>query len=85
MKTTIELPEELFSQAKRFALDHGTTLKALIETGLRTALAQSKRRDDKPFRFPVIASMAQPVAGQSELNAFIDQMRDEQLDQLLPK
>lgn len=39
MKTTIELPEALFAKAKRHARKHGTTLKALIEQGLRQVLA----------------------------------------------
>ncbi len=39
MKTTIELPEALFSKAKRHARKHKTTLKALIEQGLRQVLS----------------------------------------------
>lgn len=39
MKTTIELPEALFAKAKRHARKHKTTLKALIEQGLRQVLA----------------------------------------------
>ena len=85
MKTTIELPEDLFLAAKHYAHVQGTTLKALITTGLRNALTQAKPTNDKPFRFSVITTMAQPVAGMSDLNAFIDQMRGEQLEQLTPK
>jgi hypothetical protein len=85
MKTTIDLPDELFLQAKRRALEHGTTLKALIEMGLRTALVQSVQRNNTPYRLPVIATMAQPVAGDGDLNTFIDQMRSDQLEQLLPR
>jgi hypothetical protein len=85
MKTTIELPEELFLHAKRRALEHGTTLKALIEMGLRTALEQSAHRNTAPYRLPVIATMAHPMTGDGDLNAFIDQMRSEQLEQLLPR
>ena len=83
MKTTIELPEELFLQAKRCALEQGTTLKALMESGLRNALAQVKKRDSTPYRFPVIDAMAQPAASTIELNALIDQMREEQSARLL--
>lgn len=83
MKTTIELPEDLFLQAKRRALEQGTTLKALVETGLRHILTQSKARTDQPYRISVISHMAQPVAGQGDLNAFIDQMRAEQLHSFL--
>jgi hypothetical protein len=38
MKTTIELPEPLFEQAKSAARSQGITLKALIESGLRMAI-----------------------------------------------
>ncbi|NJS35516.1 MAG: hypothetical protein HC765_02275 [Brachymonas sp.] len=38
MKTTIELSEALFEQAKAAARAQQTTLKALIESGLRMAI-----------------------------------------------
>lgn len=38
MKTTIELPDELSRDAKRFAREHGVTLRELIERGLRREL-----------------------------------------------
>lgn len=47
MKTTIELPDALFAEARRFADDHGITMKALIEQGLREAMA---KQEDKPFK-----------------------------------
>ncbi len=37
-KTTIELPEELFVAAKRHAAGRRTTLRALIERGLRAEM-----------------------------------------------
>jgi hypothetical protein len=48
MKTTIELPDELLIQAKQFAAGQRTTMRALIERGLRhelkrTAPAKKKR------------------------------------------
>ena len=46
MKTTIELSPALLADAKRHAQAEHTTLKALIETGLRRVLAESK--DNKP-------------------------------------
>ena len=48
MKTTIELPEALFDKAKRHARKHKTTLKALIEQGLRQVLAA--RSGTAPFK-----------------------------------
>lgn len=38
MKTTIELTDGLFEQAKAAARAQGVSLKALIETGLRMAM-----------------------------------------------
>jgi hypothetical protein len=38
MKTTIELPDGLFEQAKAAARAQGMSLKALIEMGLRRAM-----------------------------------------------
>lgn len=42
MKTTIELPEALFAQARRYANAHKMTMKALIEQGLRKVMAEKK-------------------------------------------
>ena len=43
MKTTVELPDSLLREAKRVALKNRTTVKALIEQGLRTVVAERKR------------------------------------------
>jgi len=48
MKTTIELPKNLFIKAKRYARAHRTTLKALIEQGLLLKLAE--KGDVAPFK-----------------------------------
>jgi hypothetical protein len=44
MKTTVELPDALLREAKRMALKRRTTVKALIEQGLRTVLAEPKSK-----------------------------------------
>ena len=38
MKTTVELPDGLLREAKRVALRERTTVRALIERGLRTVI-----------------------------------------------
>jgi len=40
VKTTVELPDELLRAAQRTARREGTTVKSLLEEGLRLALAR---------------------------------------------
>jgi len=44
MKTTIEISDALLEEAKRMAARDDTTLKRLVEQGLRQVIAQRKRR-----------------------------------------
>lgn len=48
MKTTVEISDALLEQAKRVAAREGTTVKMLIEQGLRQVISQRKR--GRPFR-----------------------------------
>ncbi len=49
MKTTIDLSDDLLSRAKALARRERTTLRALVEEGLRSAIdRRAKRR--RPFR-----------------------------------
>jgi hypothetical protein len=43
-KTTIELPEGLLRDAKKVALEERTSVKALIERGLRAVVLERRRR-----------------------------------------
>jgi hypothetical protein len=45
MKTTVDIADGLLDQAKRLASRRGTTLKALIEEGLRNAIEKAERGD----------------------------------------
>ena len=49
MKTTIDIADALLAQAKRAAEHENTTLRALVERGLRQVLA-SPAQDSAPFR-----------------------------------
>lgn len=47
MKTTVDIADAVLDEAKRVAADEGTTLRALLEEGLRRAL--DARRKRAPF------------------------------------
>ena len=49
MKTTIDIPDSLLAEARKAAHREGTTLKALMEAGLRRVLAE-RGRMAAPFR-----------------------------------
>ena len=42
MKTTVEIPDELLKKAKRLAVKRRTTLRAIIEQGIRNTLNEQK-------------------------------------------
>lgn len=47
MKTTVDLPEELLCDAQLIARAEGTTVRSLVEAGLRRVVADRRR----PSRF----------------------------------
>jgi hypothetical protein len=50
MKTTVDLPDALVREAQDVARAEGTTLRTLVEDGLRVAL--ERRRAGSRFRLP---------------------------------
>jgi hypothetical protein len=44
MKTTVQIPDNLFEEARRLANEQGTTLKVLVEEGLRRVVSERKKR-----------------------------------------
>jgi hypothetical protein len=50
MKTTLDLSDALFFDAKQTAKQHQTTLRALIETGLRRVLDDLKAPNKPAFK-----------------------------------
>ena len=49
MKTTVEISDPLLREAKRTAQEGGTTLRELIEIGLRRVL-EERRAAKRPFK-----------------------------------
>ncbi|OGA46708.1 MAG: hypothetical protein A3F74_21085 [Betaproteobacteria bacterium RIFCSPLOWO2_12_FULL_62_58] len=77
MRTTVRLNESLLEQARREAARRGTTLTALIEQGLRMALARRPSATKRArVRLPVCAAGGGVVCG-VDLNdsaALLDRM-----------
>lgn len=48
MKTTVEISDPVLAEAKRMARREGSTLRALVEEGLR--LAMERRDQEREFR-----------------------------------
>ena len=44
MKTTVEIPDALLEEARKLASREGTTVRALVEEGLRRVIAERERR-----------------------------------------
>jgi hypothetical protein len=44
MKTTVEIADPLFEEARRIAARDGDTLRSLIEQGLRQVVSQRKKK-----------------------------------------
>jgi Arc/MetJ family transcription regulator len=44
MKTTIDIPDPLMAEARKAAQREGTTLRALVEEGLRKVLGERRAR-----------------------------------------
>jgi hypothetical protein len=52
MKITIEIPNDLFKEAKNYASTRGLTFKQVVKTGLRMVL-DANRTSPRPFRLKV--------------------------------
>jgi hypothetical protein len=50
VKATVEIPDALFTEVKRYASANGLTFRQVIETSLRQMLEQERSAKAKPFR-----------------------------------
>lgn len=73
MKTTVEIAEDLFVRTREVAQREGTTLRSLIEEGLRIVLTQ---REQKAFyRWPDLSVGGEGLAPDVEEGGWT-QVRD---------
>ncbi len=64
MKTTVEIPDVLFNETKKYASARGLTFRQVVETSLRRTLEQ-ERSAKKPFKLRNASFKGQgPVAGE---------------------
>lgn len=53
MKTTIEIADALLAEAREVAAREKTTVRALVEEGMRRALSE-RRQKKKPFKLKLV-------------------------------
>jgi predicted transcriptional regulator len=56
MRTTVDLPDEVFRQLKMLAVQRGTSLKELFRTAVEHELAAQGSQEQYRARFPLLAS-----------------------------
>jgi hypothetical protein len=61
MRTTVEIPDELFRRAKSEAALRGRKLKDLVEEGLRLVLGVAPAADERPVRRPSMHDLAKDL------------------------
>jgi hypothetical protein len=57
MRTTLDVPDDLFRELKATAAKQGISLKALLRSAVENELARATvRRKDRRVRFPILNS-----------------------------
>ena len=82
VKTTLEIPDDLFREAKSRAALTGTKLKDLVADGLRLVLAGGRPRSaPRRVRFPIIeANPGAPIITQQVVEEAEIQMLNEEAE-----
>ena len=79
MKTTIDIPDELFREAKARAAMDGIKLKDLVADALRTKLRAAPAKKKRRVKFPIIEGdpNAPPITDEMVKAALEDMYREE--------
>jgi hypothetical protein len=73
MKTTIDIADPVLREARKAASREGTTLRSLVEEGLRRILADRKRKS--PFRLRLVTFGGQGLRRELQGKSW-DEIRD---------
>jgi hypothetical protein len=68
MKTTVELPDDLFREAKAYAASQGITLREVMERGLESVVRGAVPRPRR-FRLKTITMKGQGITGDGDWNS----------------
>jgi hypothetical protein len=74
MKTTIDIADPILREARKLASQEGTTLRALVEQGLRKLISERKQKQ-QPFRWRPVTSGGQGLRPELR-DASWDEIRD---------
>jgi hypothetical protein len=65
MKTTVELPDALFREAKAFAARHGIPVREVLERGLRMVL-EGQPAGRQRFRLKTVTTQGEGLACETD-------------------
>jgi len=83
MKTTIEIPDPLYKQAKIRAVERGQTLKALVLTSLKRELGSGTTDEAKPKTFAEKRRLRPGFAQLQREGAFAPKVGDRDITDLI--
>jgi hypothetical protein len=73
MKTTVDIADPVLREARKLAAREGTTLRSLMEEGLRRVLMEKRRK--APFRLRLVTFGGQGLRPELQ-NASWDEIRE---------
>jgi hypothetical protein len=72
MRTTVDLPDEIFRDLKALAARRGTSLKTVIRFAVEHELRKAEQKAGRRVKFPILASSQPGVLAPT--NAEIDEL-----------
>jgi hypothetical protein len=67
MKTTVEIPDDLYRRAKRYAAEHGIPVRQVFERGLETVLRGAPVRPSR-FRLKTVTTKGEGLVSDVDWN-----------------